>query len=346
MANHCENKLSFATDASFPAVHALHLADVVERFQVPRTELFAGSGLTEAELLEPDRKLSVAMLEKLVVRARELTGEPGLGFHLGTTMRISGHGYLGFAAMTSGTVREALATIVRFAPTRTDALGLQVHVEGSMASLLLEELAPLGEARDVVVIALLTGIARLGHLLTGRELAGVTECAFPEPDYVRRFEDMTTGPMRFDQPSNRLLFDASILDLPITTHDPVAQKLAYEQCERELDVSSHPGRIVFRVRELLPEEGGGFRSLDQVARKLGVSSRTLKRKLAELGTSYSALLEAQRRERATMLVRAGDLTVDEIAGRLGYSDAANFIRAFRRWTGMTPKAFRSTKNER
>ena len=289
MANRGKNTLSSPAERSFPAVHALHLADVVERFQVPRTELFEGLGLTEQELLEPERRLSVAMLEKLVVRARALTGEPGLGFHLGTTMRISGHGYLGFAAMTSGTVREALATVVRFAPTRTDALMLQTHVEGSTASLLLEERAPLGTARDVVVIALLTGIARLGNLLTGRELAGVVELAFPEPDYVRRLEHMSTGPMRFDQPSNRLLFDASILDLPITTHDPVAQKLAYEQCERELDVMSHPGRIVFRVRELLPEEGGGFRSLDEVARKLGVSPRTLKRKLAEAGTSFSAL---------------------------------------------------------
>lgn len=346
MAKPRENRQLSAGDSTIPAVHALHLADVVERFGVPRADFFADAGITEEELLVPDRKLSVAMLEKLVVRARTMTGEPGLGFHLGTTMRIAGHGYLGFAAMTSATVREALTTVVRFAPTRTDALAFHVHTEGSMASVVIEERAPLGEAREVVVLALLTGIGRLGNLLTGRELTGVIELAFPEPDYVRRFEHMSTGPMRFAQPSNRLLFDASVLDLPITTHDPVAQKLAYEQCERELDVASQSTRIVARVRELLPDEHGGFRSLDDVARKLGVSSRTLKRKLAELGTSYSSLLEAQRRERATMLVRAGDLTVDQIAGRLGYSDAANFVRAFRRWTGMTPKAFRVAKSDR
>lgn len=337
---------SSANDATFPAVHALHLADVVERFGVTRTDLFAGAGLSEAELLEPDRRLGVATIEKLVVRARTLTGEPGLGFYLATTMRISGHGYLGFAAMTSGTVREALNTVVRFVPARTDALALHVDLEGSTASLRLEERAPLGAARDVVVIAVLVGIGKLGRLLTGRELSGVLEFGFPEPDYVARLAHLSTGPMRFGQPSHRVLFDASVLDLPITTHDPVAHKLAYEQCERELDLAGPSRRILSRVQELLPSERGGFRSLDEVARKLGVSSRTLKRKLAALGTSYSDLLDAQRRERATMLVRAGELTVDEIAARLGYSDAANFVRAFRRWTGMTPKAFRLASHDR
>jgi AraC-like DNA-binding protein len=71
-----------------------------------------------------------------------------------------------------------------------------------------------------------------------------------------------------------------------------------------------------------------------------MSMRTLKRRLAERDTSFSALLDEARREKATLLLRAGELTVDEIGQRLGYSDAANFGRAFRRWTGTSPKAFR------
>jgi AraC-like DNA-binding protein len=68
--------------------------------------------------------------------------------------------------------------------------------------------------------------------------------------------------------------------------------------------------------------------------------RTLKRRLADQGTSFSALLDEVRRDRATLLLRAGELSVDEIGARLGYSDPANFARAFRRWTGSSPRAFR------
>lgn len=302
-------------------------------------DLFAGLGLSEEALADPNGKLAIPIVEKLVARACALSGEPGIGFYLGLKMRISAHGSLGFAAMTSGTVREALEVAVRFAPTRTNALGVHLLVDDATASLVLEEKADLGIAREAIVFALLTGIAQLGNTLTGRELTGSMDFAFPEPDYVRRFQPLFSAPMRFEQPSHRLIFDGAILDCPISLHDPAARKLAREQCERELDALGETGQLVSRVRTLLPKEKG-FRSLEEVAKAVHVSARTLKRQLALHGTSFSALLDEQRRERATLLVRAGELTVDEIADRVGYSDAANFVRAFRRWTGATPKAFR------
>ncbi len=71
-----------------------------------------------------------------------------------------------------------------------------------------------------------------------------------------------------------------------------------------------------------------------------VSERTLKRKLAADATTYSQLVAEERRALATRLLRSDELSIDEVAARLGYSDATNFTRAFRRWTGMTPRAFR------
>jgi AraC-like DNA-binding protein len=87
----------------------------------------------------------------------------------------------------------------------------------------------------------------------------------------------------------------------------------------------------------------GFLSLDETARALGLSARTLKRRLDEEGTSFSAILDEQRRARALLLLRSPELSVDTIAERVGYSDIANFTRAFRRWTGTTPTAFRRTQ---
>lgn len=340
MAERHEIQRFSPSEPTLPAVHALHLAEVLALWGIGPEQLFAGLPLSPEALAEPNARLSLPMVEKLADRARELSGEPGLGFHLGLKMRISAHGSLGFAAMTSGTLREAIEVAVRFAPTRTNALSLELHEDGEGASLVVREEAPLGRAREMIVFALLTGIAQLGGSLTGQKLMGSVDFAFPEPSYFRRFDTLVGAPMRFDQPSHRLLFDSALLSLPLTLHDPAAARLAREQCERELEALGQKGELIFRVRALLPRPDRGFRSLDEVAKALGVSPRTLKRQLAGEGAKFSQLLEEQRRERATLLLRASELRIEEIAERLGYSDPANFVRAFRKWTGMTPRAFR------
>jgi AraC-like DNA-binding protein len=146
--------------------------------------------------------------------------------------------------------------------------------------------------------------------------------------------------VRYDQPANELDFDAAVLDWPLTTADPAALQLAREQCERALEALGFDGGIVARVRPLISRSGGGFRSLDEVAARLHVSPRTLKRRLAERATTFSTLLDQARLERAQRLLASPRLSLEEIAERAGYSDVTNFTRAFRRWTGTTPAAYR------
>jgi AraC-like DNA-binding protein len=325
-----------------PAVHALHLVTLVRRWNVPAEDLLAPVGLVEASLADPGARLGLAQIEALVARARTLTREPGLGLYLGLQMSISSHGYLGFAAMSAATVRDALALATRFAPTRTDALRLRLHEDAGSAALVIEERADLGAARDFVILALLVGIWQMGRALTGRELDGRMDVAFAEPAYMARFAPFAGGRLRFDQPAHQLVFDAAVLELPMKMADPAALRLAAEQCERELATlrAGADERVLAQVERLVARAGGGFRSLDEVARALHLSPRTLKRRLAAEGASFSDVVEHERRERALLLLAAPDLPLDAVAERLGYSDVANFTRAFRRWTGTTPGAYR------
>jgi AraC-like DNA-binding protein len=328
---------------TLPAVHALHLVQLCARWRVAPARLLAGTGLDEAALAAPGRRLPLETVIALVARARELSGEPALGFHLGLQMRIAWHGMLGFAAMASSTVRDALEIAIRFAPTRTNALALRLDVAGETAALAIEERAPLGAAQDAIVLALVVGIWQIGNALCGRVLGGSVDLAFPEPTYYAPFARLAPARLRFDQPEHRILFDAAILELPCGQGDPVARQLAREQCERELAALGATDPLA-QVRALLPAGPGadtsGFRTQDEVAHEMGVSARTLKRRLAEHGTTFRALLDQARRDRATLLLRDGKLGVDEIGALLGYADPANFGRAFRRWTGTSPSEFR------
>jgi AraC-like DNA-binding protein len=336
-----EGRPSANEEHTVPGVHALHLVELAARWQVTSTELLAGSNVTEASLADPATRLPLPLFERLIERGRALTGEPGLGFHLGLSMRISAHGHLGFAAMTATTLGEALAIAERFTPTRTTAIALRLEVDGDRALVVIDERARFGSARDVIILSLVVGIWQIGNALTAQSLRGGVDIAFAEPSYFARFASLAPGPVRFGQPRHQLVFDKSILDLPLVLSDPAAQRLAQEQCERELEAIGPRGAVVAGVRAHLPRDDGGFDSLPRIAKKMHMSVRTLKRKLEVDGTSYSELLDEQRRGKAMLLLRRDDLAIEEIADRLGYSDAANFTRAFRRWTGTTPKAFRA-----
>lgn len=326
-------------DSGIPAVHVLQLVDIVARWGVTRDELF--EGIPVEDLSDPSARLAIPVLEQIARRAYALTGEPALGVYLGLQMRASAHGYLGFAAMTSSTIREALELAMKFAPTRTSAIGIRLHVDRDVSALIIEELVPLGAARELIVFAMMVGFVQMAAALTGLELEGSADIAVSRPANFERFEGILKGPVRFDQPVNQLLFRASDLERPIVLADPVARKLAQEQCERELDAlgRQHQASLLERVRTLLAKSDG-FHSLDEVAALSGMSTRTLKRRLAALGTAFSTVLEDEQRKRALILLRSEELSIDQIAGRVGYTEVANFTRAFRRWTGMTPAAYR------
>jgi AraC-like DNA-binding protein len=132
----------------------------------------------------------------------------------------------------------------------------------------------------------------------------------------------------FGQDELRIRFDARTLDLQLTTPDRAALRLAQEACERQLtELGLHDDSLALRVRKLaLSSER--IRNVEEVARALRLSTRTLKRRLSDERTSFSELVELERRERAFQLLDKPSLGLDEIAGRLRYSSAASFARAF------------------
>ena len=336
--------------SDLPGAYLRELVELVARWKVAPEALFAGLPITHAQLADPATRVPLRVCEAIVARAHQLTHEPALALHVGTQMRLSSHGFLGFAAMTASTVREALELAARFASTRTPVIGIAVYVEGKRASLVIEERAELGALREFVILALVIGIWQLGQALTGKSLDGVAECAFPAPAYPLPDGNR----LRFNRPTHRLVFAASILDLPLVSADVVASRLATTQLERELAAVVDAG-LPARIRAVLAAErsvsgarsaSAGARgsiemSLPEVAKQLHLSTRTLKRKLAEHGTTFSAIRDDLRRQRALLLLENRALSIGEIAGQVGYTELPNFTRAFRKWTGMTPLAYRA-----
>ena len=241
------------------------------------------------------------------------------------------------------TLRDAIQLAVEFAPLGSTAEGMRLHVEGGMASLVLEEYADFGRVRDVVTVARLIGLWRIAEALTGRALGATADAAIPEPAYHGRFAHLVPE-IRYGQPTTRALMRAEVLGYPLITADPVAQRLASEQCKRELLALSAGGRLVRAVRDLLWKKDHSLRSPQEVATAMHTSSRTLRRKLGLQGSSLSSLIDGERRDRALLLLRSPELSIAQVAERLGYRNVQNFERAFRRWTDTTPAAYRRERD--
>ena len=116
-----------------------------------------------------------------------------------------------------------------------------------------------------------------------------------------------------------------------------------EQCSRELEQLGLAGDFVMQVQALISAQAEGYPDLNAVAERLYLSPRTLKRRLAEFNSSFRQLLDATRHKDSIHLLKSSELSIERIAIRLGYADPANFTRAFRKWAGVTPSAYRKLK---
>ncbi|MDX1755253.1 MAG: AraC family transcriptional regulator [Marinobacter sp.] len=323
-----------------PGSYVLLLVDVVSRWHFSMETLLEGSPIDPDRLLRSDCRIELPRFAALVKRAVELTGEPGLGYHLGLQMKVSYHGLIGQAAMVAQTMGEAVEILREFFHLQSSILSVTVERDGDQVALVFEETHPQYPLGRVGIQFLLLGFATMGETLTGQPVRGEGRARFSRPPYFDRYQHLLPGKVRFNQPFNGLVFPAEMMDRPLVMADPIAARLAREQCKQELNRLAGESSIARLVRDLAFDEVQGFATLEEVAAKLHMSPRTLQRRLGEERITYRDLVEHIRRDKALRLVSAGSHSVGQVADLLGYGDVTNFSRAFRRWTGESPRGYR------
>jgi AraC-like DNA-binding protein len=321
------------------ASYAFLVLDVVRRWGITPNALLGELGLDESGLEAPGARLSAPQVAALVRRARTLTKEPGIGILIGLVTHTNTFGYLSFASQSASTLGEAIDLTIRYSPVVTTLCGFHLNRVDGFAGLVVDHFVDLGDdLRDDLILGALVGLRMVGCTLTGREPWRPIDVAMPEPAYYRRFAHLVPE-LRFNQAINQIVLRESDLDLPLLTPDRAALRLAIERCEEDLRTFGLDTAIEQRVLDVVLAHDGPL-SFDKVAAALGFSSRTLKRRLAEGGVTFSELVEQARRERALLLLQSPSLPLDDVAERLGYSTVSNLVRAFRRWTGVTPAVYR------
>jgi AraC-like DNA-binding protein len=292
--------------------------------------------------LTPDRDVCLEEFQALFARAITLTGRPALGLLAGTNAREHSFEVLGHLVSHARTMRHAIALCGQYHPLAIDGGSLTLTERAGRARLECE--FPRYDAlldRGLAEFGI-SGMYRM-LLVYGGVPADVFAVSFTHtrPAYCDAYTAVFGGTERFGQQFTGLDFDARVLDLPHLHASPELHEFLRMQAERKLGELSRPQTIAERLRAILRSTSKPCAfTMPDAARRLGMSVRSLRRRLDEEGASFRDLLDAARRDAAYWMLRDPDVTIQAASFQLGFASPSVFHRAFKRWTGMTPAQFR------
>lgn len=327
----------------FPAAHL----EYARRQGIAPEPLLRAAGLPPSVEKLAEAGLSYAAVERLMgpEGLQGLCPDEALGFRTGREVPVTALGHLGYAMMCSATVGDALVLALRYWDLAGRTLQMEVREEGDDCVLaFVLEVPATGMLRRWMLEAGLTSIW-CGFTAMVPALGGVMEVTFdlPAPAHADEMRALL-GKLRHDAPASTLRFPKHFLEHALPLHSASGLRQAEALCEAQLRLWQQPETMAIRVRRCLGLAAGGYPVLEEVAQRLHVSPRTLRRRLAEEGSGFAGLLEEVRRQDAMRLLEDRRLSVAEVARRLGYEEPANFTRAFRQWTGRTPSEWRESSS--
>ncbi|GAS87991.1 AraC family transcriptional regulator [Mycolicibacterium brisbanense] len=321
------------------AVASLQLLETAESHGVDAATVLAGTGLTATQLADPSIEIQAAQ-ELTIARnlLRHVDDPTGLGLETGLRASLANTGILGYAFLTSPTIRDAITLGVRFAALSSTFLDVSMHESAEGLVLELDTSQIPSDVRVFLVQRDLTAIAHIAPLLLGANIPGA-RLRFATGEIAIPLELLEATGLEFtvdeSSPGTALTIPNELLDQPMPAADSDTAAMCIAQCEELLDRRRHRGGFSAQLRTRLLDDPAQMPSMAAIAREFAVTERTLHRRLAAENTSFRALVDEVRETLAVELLGAG-LGVEEVASRLGYSETAAFTHAFVRWRGHPP----------
>lgn len=317
------------------------LARVAERFGISMKEVLGGSGIREQDLDDPLKRITLIQ-ERIVARNLvNLSCIPWIGIEVGKGFNFSATGKLGMAMMCCDTLMEAMMLVVKYLPLTGSHHQYTLTLDGTGGYARLKELTNLDGLRQFCCESEVGAIHVMAKA-TRDNASSFTELHFtyPKPSYADKYEEFFQCPVYFDAPSHRIVFDMKNLAHPLPLANPMMKRSLEKECDLLLPLVQERASITERVHYELAHNIDSFPTLDQMARRINLSSRTLRRRLLEEQTSYKAIQAEIRRIKALELLNTTTLTMENISLKLGFHEVSSFYRAFKSWTGCTPSSYR------
>ena len=322
---------------------AIRIADDLRRSGHALDGLLREVGLVRADLSTAEDRILYAAYVGLIERAAVLLGDPGYGLKLGTSHGVRDNGLIGFIALNSSTLRDALANIERYVRVTNEGIDAVFEADGQESTLRFREtdksLRGLRHNSEQAAAQIVKGA-----LEVTRERATPVRVEFMHgrPNARIDYERIFRCPIKFRAEWDGVVFAEETLGLPVVGSDNKLLRVLECACRKIIGPAPRKHDLLHSVREYVVHRlAKGAAPIDDVARHFNMSSKTLERRLGDRGTNYRALVESIRRDLARRYLADSELRLQQIAYLLGYSEPAPLARAFKRWTGSTPMQYRA-----
>jgi AraC-like DNA-binding protein len=323
----------------------LLLVKLAAQHGIPEEKVLAGTGLTAADLRVPDAEVrthqELAAISNLLGAAKSPTTlglEAGLRYHLTT------YGIWGYAMVSASTFRESIDVGLRYLDLTYTFAPIVAEDDGDDLHLVLEEDPDIpAEITRFLVQREAAAIHTLQREVLGwpAHPRSVTFRHTATATAIKAYTEIFGSAPTFGADRNVVVLDAKQLDAPLPQADLHTNAMAQQMCADILDSRTSRVGLAGRVRDLIVGSLRNPPSLGDAAQALHMSPRTLRRRLSLEGTTLRQLIDEVRATLSAELIAGGRLTVAEVSRRLGYVEASSFSQAFRRWHGVSPRAYQS-----
>ena len=334
-------------DVAVPARYYLRLGSILKSQGVDILKIAAGIGLPARKLQEADALLPFSRVERLIDAVQNATGRSDLGFELGKLLSVSAHSIVGFGMLSAPDLDRALRFASRYFGLVMPTFQLRYSLQAGFTEM---HFTPRVAMSHNCLAFHLEAMA-MACLRDVREVTSDVnspcwmQISIPPPPHAKRYASVKDVKVEFGSDwgfGTRLRFSAELAFRNLTMADPNALNMADLRCRALVDRVANIRQFGEWIAMTLREVGDGHSTQPEIARMLNISERSLSRFLHREGTSFREISRKVMHELARERLKT-PMTITEVAYSLGFSDTANFTRAFRGVEGLTPSEYREIK---
>jgi AraC-like DNA-binding protein len=331
----------------YVSIHIVRaIADELRRQGVSVDSFCEQAEIQPAELADGTVRLPVERATRVIGAAWTLSSTAALGLRVGESAPLKALHVVGHMLSSCADMREAVQVFMRCSSLVFEGGGFRLRESGDLGHFSYEHPFPGSRFERFAAEVALAAVLRMGLQITGTDKRP-REVRFrhADPGYADEYERVFGCPVRFEQPGNEVVFDRAVLDVPQVHRDELLCELLREGADRLLAQTVATERLADRILEALKLQLElGAADPQRLAQRFGMTLRSLQRRLQASQRSLTQLLDDARREVACTELRMPQVSIKDVAHRLGFSEPSAFYRAFRRWTGMTPAQFRERRS--
>ena len=335
--------------ASIPAVQ--QYLRYAEQHNIETTTAISHAGITSDVLKNENGRIKGDQFQALIKSLIQDANDPLMGLNSSQHVQPGSYSVLGYILMSCATIGEALMRISRFERLVGDMGVTTTDIQGEYITLRWHCAYPDIEVREQMIDNVLASWTRYARWLANQETSPYKiqlERSEPRQSDIQQYETFFNCPIEFGSKKNAIILHQSLLKEPLRQPDKLLLKTLESHAESQISALDEKD-LSFSIRvcnTIRTQLNLGVARKELVAEELNMTSRTLQRKLANDGHSYQTLLDQIRLERACEMLENTQLTTQDIAFNLGFSDGRSFHRSFKNWTNETPGNYRNALKER